>query len=64
MHLEKTGAQTILVLEEVVEDIERAFDLFRSDLLSSDEMMLTAFDYYNKYPPLGPVPMKVVYNSI
>jgi len=54
-HLAKIQARTFLVLEEVVEDMERAFEKFKKDLLSSDKMMLTAFDYYKKYPPLGPL---------
>lgn len=54
-HLARTGGRVFLVLEEVVEDAEDAFKKFRSDLLSDDKMMLTAFDYYKKYPPVGPI---------
>lgn len=55
LHLAKIGDRTFLVLEEVVEDMEKAFELFKKDLLASDKMMIKAFDYYKKYPPLGPV---------
>ncbi len=59
LHLERMGDRTFMVLEEIVEDTEKAFEMFKKDLLSSDKMMLTAFDYYKEYPPVGPIPIKI-----
>jgi hypothetical protein len=58
LHLARLGDQTFLILEEVVEDTEKAFDLFKKDLLSNNGMILTAYDYYNKYLPIGPLKME------
>lgn len=55
LHLRKRNKRMYLVLEEVIEDMEEAFKFFKNDLLSSNKMMLMAFDYYKTYPPLGPI---------
>lgn len=55
LHLKKRNKRIYLVLEEVIEDMEGAFELFKKDLLSSDRMMLRAYNYYKTYPPLGPL---------
>jgi hypothetical protein len=55
LHLARLGEMTFLVLEQAIEDLEVAFLRFKKDLLTNDKMKITAFDYYKKYPPLGPV---------
>lgn len=55
LHLKKRNKRIHLVLEEVIVDMESAFELFKKDLLSDDRMILRAFDYYKTYPPLGPL---------
>ena len=55
MHLTEVNGRTFLVLEEIVADSERAFKNFKKDLLSNDQMLITAFNYYKKYPPVGPL---------
>lgn len=55
LHLRKRNKRIYLILEEVIEDMEGAFELFKKDLLSSDRMMVKAYNYYKTYPPLGPL---------
>ncbi len=54
LHLTTQGGYTWLVLECVIDDMEKAFVNFRNDLLSNEKILLKAFDYSMKFPPLSP----------